>query len=127
MGITTISASDPEASLALELCEVTRYRDMLVGAAEVAHASDLPTYVPLTGQEPEIATESAAWVFAFRGDVPLGLLTRTRGPLVAHDPTCVVIGADHYWFMTGGATLADGSDTTPLPASPAETLPPLEP
>ncbi len=80
----------------------------IVGMALIPSARDAPDYVALTGVEPEIQTDSPAWVIEFRGDVSIrvGIVT---------DPVCVVVDGEASLFATGGSKKADGEVSTPLP------------
>src|SRR4051812_39091861 len=90
--ITPISRSHPtpEAAEAFSLCNVndaTIGMDKVAAAGQIPHARDLPAYVPFSPQEPEIQTDSPAFVIEIRGDVLFPLSGWT-----GINPTCVVVG-----------------------------------
>jgi hypothetical protein len=129
--LTPVSYSNPGAAAgAIESCLVDRYRAIVTGMAKVEHARDLPNYVPLTGLEPEIQTDDAAYVVRFHGDLAIGALVRGGGggDWILRDPTCVVVGSDRSFFNTGGSYDVDGTERSPGTgiADPGG-LPPLGP
>jgi hypothetical protein len=122
----SLSAPFEDSAAAMAQCGVHEFRDQVVGAGQVLHAKDLPRYVRLSGQEPEIQTDAAAWVVQYEGIIRLPL-RGTRYPYVDQvDPTCVVVNGESFWFTTGEIRNPDGTVVVPsLPPAPAETLPPL--
>lgn len=118
--IAPVSLSDPspEAKHALELC-MPPAGAKIIGMGLVAHARDVPEYVPLWGVEPELQTDAPAWVVAFDGRVTL-----PRG-YWADDPVCVVIDGTATTYMPGLSGL--GTKVVPpleAPRSPTMALPP---
>jgi hypothetical protein len=129
--VEPVSQSNPgDAASAIRDCEVERFKDMVAGMGRVEHARDLPDYVPLTGREPEIATDTEAWAVTFRGDLPLGLQGRGggAGEWSLRDPTCVWIGGVRSFLETGGTVWWDGEARSPgNGVSDPGGLPPLQP
>lgn len=126
--IAAVSATQPTADAAevLELCQVgePQLKDV-AGMGLVPSAREIPKYVRLVGVEPELQTDSAAWVVAFEGE-----LAQPMSHEVWVDATCIVIDGVAGFYATGGAREV-GSDVlvTPLPVSrePSLALPPLRP
>lgn len=126
--IAAVSATQPTADAAevLALCQVGEAQLMdVAGMGLVPSARDLPKYVRLVGVEPELQTDSAAWVVAFEGE-----LAQPMSHEVWVDATCIVIEGVAGFYATGGARDV-GSDVlvTPPPVSPEPSLalPPLRP
>lgn len=127
-GLRAVSLSESygDSADAMALCGVGEHRDLVSGAAHVMHAKDLPKYVRLSGNEPEIQTDAPAWVVAYQGVVRLPVRGLRYAYVDQIDPTCVVIDGESSWFTTGEIRNPDGTVIEPslLPA-PAGTLPPL--
>jgi len=130
-GLDPVSVSQPsaEASTVLDACWITDTKHALVkaigfepvaGMAKVAHARDLPTYLPLI-IDVHIDTDDPAWAIRLQGEL---LLPHVE----VRDPTCVVIGESLYWFPTGASKI-DGEWQEGLrpPVGPQFRLPPLLP
>ncbi len=80
--------------------------------------------VPITGREPELATDAPAWIVQFEGELRLDPF------LVWIDPTCVVVDDKRLYVGTGPVRdLSSGVTMTPPPISegPDRALPPLQP
>jgi hypothetical protein len=126
VGIPPVSATSPsaDARAALEACGAyARGLDTVAAMGEIPSARLAPTYVPLWGVEPEIQTDSPAWIVVFNGRIELG-----RG-YWAEDPVCVVIGGVATTFMPGPYGRGDERTDPPSPPSggPTRSLPPLAP
>lgn len=115
--VTAVSVSSP-VGLAVEgvpACGVEKYQDQIVGIAVVAHASLLPHYVPLTGDEPEVKSEEPAFVVLYTGTIRLPL----RGEASYADATgatCIYLEGHPMWFGTGPWLNSLGNKGDPLPA-----------
>lgn len=124
-----VSISKPPASAAraFEVCLVGELVarngiGTIAGIGRIDHASDAIHYARLTRGNPELQSDSPAWVVQFRGDI------RLPGGRIYIDPTCIVVeGGDGGFFGTGGVRdPVSGSASTPLPdaVSPDRVLPP---
>lgn len=123
--LSSVSRSHPdsEAQAVLELCGAAGF-DLagISGMAKVPKARDLPEYVRLTGQEPEIELDEPAWVVTYAGRV---ILPRALG--WADDPICVVIDGVRTVFLSGRHGRGD-LESAPLPVpDPPLALPTLAP
>ncbi|MBA3779535.1 MAG: hypothetical protein H0X16_09615, partial [Chloroflexi bacterium] len=107
-----ISLRNPSAEVAdvLRMCWAgdPATQAKIVGMALIPSAREAPDYVSLTGMEPEIQTDSPAWVIDFRGDVG----TRV-GSLI--NPICVVVDGETSLFGTGGRKVEGKVVSTPRP------------
>ena len=121
-----IGASDlPEAEEALRLCGVTGYgRDKVDRMGLVPRARDIPRYIPLDPDSPEIQSDRPAWVVVFKGEVPMWKQGESW-----FDPACVVIDGQSGFFGIGPVRMRDGAMWTPPPPerSPDLQLPKLPP
>ena len=118
-----VSLSNPtgeERDVMLQ-CRVLEYPDQVVGMAKVPNASDLPLYVRLTGNEPEIQTDKPAWVVSFGGEVRIPTVSQA-GIITATTPTCVIVDGVRSWFLTGPSVDSLGERREPI----TETDPPLK-
>lgn len=96
----------------------------IAGMGRIDHARDAAKYTWLTGREPEIQTDEAAWLIVYRGEMPQ---SRPVGDVWV-DPTCVVIDDAPIIYATGPIRTADGVTVTPPPLGmPTMALPPLAP
>jgi hypothetical protein len=123
--LVPVSRSDPgpEAAAVLALCEAAGFDPSGIGGmAMLPSARDLPTYVRLTGQEPEIHLDRPAWVAAYSGR-----MTLPRGLGWADDPTCVVIDGGRFVFLTGDHGRGDVTIAALDVPRPELALPPLAP
>jgi hypothetical protein len=122
----SVSSPSPDAAAALERCGVAQYGIKLVaGMGLLAHASDLPAYAPMTGLEPELASDRPTWLIQFRGELPM---PTSREVWV--DPICVVIDGEGGFFATGPVRHLDTGTITAPPAPkrpPTLRVPPLAP
>ncbi len=118
--LTPVSRSNPgpEAQAAIEACNLDPAR--ITGMAKLSDAGDLPKYVRLTGQEPELREHRPVWVITYSGRFTI----RT---IWAEDPTCVVLDGEPTLFLTGDYGRGDSVEH-PLPVpDPPLSLPPLAP
>jgi hypothetical protein len=110
------SRPGPEAKHVLDLCNADYYGlDAIAGMGKVAHARDVPNYVPLLPTNPELKDDKPAWVVEFQGRFDL-----QRGLGWALDPVCVVIDGEPILFLPNGAGL--GEVTPPPRERPQPTL-----
>lgn len=134
--LAAVSRSKPgaDASAALDACSLTdttgRFGTngplgigLAVAMGLVPHAADVPKYAPFDGTEPELQSDSPAWVIRTKGVVSLPLAPDMI------DPTCVVVNGVATWFSTGSIEQPDGSMKTARPPknAPIYGLPSLTP
>jgi hypothetical protein len=81
--------------------------DMVTGMGEVASASEVLRYAPLTGREPLLQVEGPIWIVQVKGSV------YQRGGETWTDPTCMVTKERFGWFATGPVTLETGEVIQP--------------
>lgn len=128
--LEAVSLSSPgeAAARALMACGIVDPQHHIAGMALIPRGRDVPRYVRLSGNEPEIQTDDAVWVIVWdgprqswsRGGVP---------PLTMVDPTCIVTPATGEsavatWIATGPLVYPDGTvETPPAVPTPAEELP----
>lgn len=129
--IAPISLANPpaDAARAFELCRIHDWVDrkgpeVIAGIGRIDRAREAVHYARLTGLEPEIQSESPAWMAQFRGEI------RVDWELAFIDPTCIVVGGDGGFFGTGPVKQV-GSDVTitpqPVKQEPDRALPPPQP
>lgn len=111
----SLSSPSQQAAQGIAACAVTQYKAQIKGMAILAHARELPEFVPLTGREPEIQSDAPVFVVQFQGTVRLPL---RGGPGSAaytdiDGPTCVVYGGDATWYLTGPWVDSNGSKGVP--------------
>jgi hypothetical protein len=95
----------------------------VTGMALIAHARNAGLYVPVRGQEPELATDAPAWIVTFGGRLEL-----PRGMGWTDDPVCVVVDGQPYFYIVGARGKGD-TMTSPRPYldPPKFALPSLAP
>ncbi len=126
--IDPVSLSKPsaDAAEALRICQVVDVHgvEKVTGMGRIDHARDAIRYAPLTGREPELATDEPAWMITFGGELPMPKINQ-----VWIDPTCIVVNDDGGIFATGPRISATGmAIERPADASrPTLALPPLLP
>jgi hypothetical protein len=131
--IEPVSISKPptDAARTFEMCGVQQWIDrngieVVAGLGRIDHAMDALHYVRLTGREPELKSDSAAWIVQFRGDIRMAWSNT-----IYMDPACIVVdGGDGGFFGTGGVREL-GSDVVREPPAdavqPDRALPPPKP
>ena len=124
--VAPVSRSHPsvDAQQALTVCQVVTIGiDKITGMGLISAANRAPEYAPLTGLEPEIASDASAWMVQFSGEVPQPMSGETW-----IDPVCVVISGYGGFNATGPVILKSGELWTPAPGNtPRYALPPLAP
>ncbi len=121
--IAAISLSKPpaEAARAFELCLVNEWvaasgSDVISGLGHIDHATDALHYARLTGRDPELKSDSGAWMVQFKGDIRI-----PWSDTIYVDPTCIVVdGGDGGFFGTGGVRQV-GSDAVRQPPADSST------
>ena len=127
--VRAVSASNPSAG-ALDAMAKCHIGDMIpiakvTGMGQIASATDLYRYIPLTGREPQLREEGPAWIIQVHAELP-----QPGSNEVWIDPTCVVTQDDFGYFATGPVrNAATGALFTPeAPAIPPDRkLPALAP
>jgi hypothetical protein len=132
IAVAPVSLSHPtlEAEKAIEACRVRERADAAVGMGQLP-ASDLPRYLPFTGREPELQSDTPVWVVAFEWDLADAPFLPTRGisfRVKTDHLACVVLDGNPVHFALG-VTADEKGDllSTPVPVTPGPdlTLPPL--
>lgn len=119
--LAAVSRSNPgkEAQAALDLCHVTDLygMDSVTRMAQIPSAIEAPTYVRLTGREPQIQTKDFAWLLEFEGGTPEPYVHSTW-----FDMVCIVIDGSPMEYATGDRVASDGTVTKPPDVASAPTL-----
>lgn len=89
----------------------------------VAHAKDVPRYIRAFGTEPELQSDSPAWVVQFKGRIDMG-----PGDW-ADNPVCLVVsGQPPVWYEPEGYGSATATFTpVTIGNAPVAALPSLAP
>jgi hypothetical protein len=122
----SLSNPSPDAQQALDLCNAKQYGlDKVARIGLIARAHDAIHYVPLQGIEPEIQTDSPAFIIQFQGEIPQPMYNGETWI----DPICVVIDGESGFYATGPRLLADGRTIAPdpVPLRPDRLLPTPKP
>lgn len=129
--IEPVSRSNPsrEATAALIACGASGLKGIgvttefaIAGMGRVPHARDIPEYAYLWGVEPEIQTDSPAWVIQMAGRVDVDATHW------ADDPVCVVIdGKGTVFAPWASGTRRESFPLVSPPTSPTRALPTLAP
>jgi hypothetical protein len=106
----SLSAPTSQAEAGIKACGVRAHATQIHGIGILARARLLPEYVPLTGREPEIQSDSPAFVVQFTGRIRLW---DRAGPESApftdsEDATCVMLDEWPTWYVTGPWFDSDG-------------------
>ena len=122
--IAPVSESEPpaDAAAAMQDCYVDYFGVATIsGMGLVPHARDIGKYIPVRGQEPELATDDPAWAITFAGKVTL-----PRGLGWTVDPACVVVDGERYFYIVGERGNGSVSKTPrPFANPPTMALPAL--
>lgn len=130
--VTPVSMSHPTVAAAdvFEKCQIGNADEglpitfeMVTGMGELASASEVLRYAPLTGREPLLDVKGPVWIVQVKGDV------FQRGGEIWTDPTCMVTAERFGWFATGPVTTPTGDVVQPEPPNvePDLALPSLQP
>jgi len=114
----SLSSATGLAADGIEACGVRKYADQIRGIGVLEHATMLPRYVPLTGREPEIKSDSPAFVVLFEGTLRLPLRGGPGAPTYQdiQGATCTFSDGMPIWYMTGPWEDSLGNKGTPEPA-----------
>jgi hypothetical protein len=118
--LTPVSLSAPSAMAAdgIRLCGVQQRATQIAAIGIIDHARLLPYYVPLTGREPEIQTDSPAFVVQFSGTIRMNPRGQPGHPAYvdAQGVTCIVLNGVPITYVLGPSTDSLGHSYTPEPA-----------